>query len=357
MNRQPTMIFLHIFGCFVFLSLPLLFSPESLSIRSYLTNPPTQKDLVAYLVVLAAFYINFYALIPRFYFQGKYGFLLLLNIALFAGVFFLPSLLIRHPAAFPLPDLPDFPPTPGGNAPFHNGPVPFHPQRPSFLMDLTQHLFLFLLVVFFALMLKIRARWQQAEEEKKAAELSVLKARINPHFLFNTLNSIYALALEKSDEAPGAIVRLSEMMRYVLHEATKEWVPLEKEIAYLENYIGLQRTRFDGAVQPAFSVAGRPEGKKIAPLILIPFIENAFKHGVNAEENSEIRIEIVIGERELQLQVFNNKVTVKQPDPIPSGMGIENTRRRLNILYPGFHTLRIVDAPADFSVTLTLKGI
>ena len=347
MNRQTQSILLHITGCLVFLSLPLLFSPESLSLRSYLTNPPTQRDLVAYALFLGTFYGNFYGAIPRLYFRRKYALFGFFNLGCFALITFLPLLLRPHqppggppPPGPPLSGLPPHP----GNFP---GPPPF--------LDLNQHIPLFLLVVFLALLLKIRQRWKQTEKEKIQAELSYLKTQINPHFLFNTLNSIYALALEKSDLAPAAIVKLSEMMRYVLHETGKEEVTLEKEIAYITSYIELQQTRFDGSLRSVFTVTGRPEGKKIVPLLLIPFVENAFKYGVNAEEDSDIRIQIDIGADDLQLQVVNNKVTVRQPDPAHSGLGIGNTRRRLQILYPGKHSLQINDAKQDFSVSLILS--
>jgi len=215
------------------------------------------------------------------------------------------------------------------------------------------------------------------------ARLRHLTAQIEPNFLFNSLNSIYALAIEKSDQAPEAIVQLSEMMRYVLNETGKEWVPLEKEIGYIRSYIALQQTRFGSSIPLNFqirSAAGdsKPslpesisnslsetssnfpiespfEGLKVAPLILIPFIENAFKHGVNAEENSNIRILIDINGSSLHLLVVNNKVTVKQPVDSHSGLGIGNTKRRLQLLYPRDHVLDIRDNAHDFQVSLTLK--
>lgn len=355
MNRQTQSILLHITGCLVFLSMPLLFSPESLSLRSYLTNPPTQRDLVAYALILITFYGNFYGAIPRLYFRRKYALFGLFNLGCFALITFLPPLLRPHQPPGGPPPHSGYPLHPG-NFP---GPPPgthlLSPGGPPPFFDLTQHIPLFLLVVFLALLLKIRQRWKQTEEEKIQAELSHLKTQINPHFLFNTLNSIYALVLEKSDLAPAAIIKLSEMMRYVLHETGKEEIALEKEIAYITSYIELQQTRFDGSLRSVFTVTGRPEGKKIVPLLLIPFVENAFKYGVNAEENSDIRIQIDIQADKLQLQVINNKVTVRQPDPAHSGLGIGNTRRRLQILYPGKHSLQITDTKQDFSVSLILS--
>jgi len=250
---------------------------------------------------------------------------------------------------------------------FHEGPpgpsfnitdAPRPPLKPgggSFLMEISHHIFLFLVVVFFSLILRIGARWKQTEKEKLNTELSYLKAQINPHFLFNTLNSIYSLAIEKSDYTASAIVQLSGMMRYVLSESHNDFVPLEKEIIYLNNYIELQRIRFGNSIKLVFAVNGSAAFKKIAPLVLIPFVENAFKYGVNAEEDSDINIQVDIGEENLHLQVFNKKVRVLQATDDKSGLGIENTKKRLQLLYPDYHRLLIHDNENDYFISLTLQ--
>ncbi len=390
MTGRTQQTLLHFAGCVIFLALPFLFSPESLSLHSYLTNPPTQRDIIAYVLVLGAFYTNYYLLIPRFYFPRKYIRFILFNLLCFSLIAFLPGLLLHHPGDSyqqgPPPDgrsLHTSPPNAGSHegAPpdeFHAPPPDGRPDSPStftrppeppdagfpmrprpapHFRDLSEHFFLFLVVLFLALLLKIRDRWIRAEDEKLHAELAYLKAQINPHFLFNTLNSIYAMALAGSDQTPGAIVRLSSMMRYVLVEAGKEKVPLEQEITYLTDYTTLQQTRFQSSLQLDLTINGRPEGRSIVPLLLIPFVENAFKHGVNPEEPSAIGIRIDIADHELQLHVTNNKVTVHHPESGPGGLGIQNTRQRLQMLYPGKHTLIIEDQPRSFTVFLTLKGI
>ena len=414
MNRKTQQILLHLIGCVVFLSLPLLFSPESLSLHSYLTNPPTQRDIIAYMLVLGVFYSNFYLLIPRLYFRRKYAFYILTNILAFILIIEIPDLLIRQPDRRPFPKErgsfsqypqpgPDHPePSQPGQPQFNTSdpppteppqfdtsnprqpgppqfspsqsdptrpdmarpipprpdpsrPGPHHRNSPNFFRDLAQHLFIFLVVLFLALLLKIRNRLKQTEAEKLHAELAYLKAQVNPHFLFNTLNSIYSLALEKSDRTPDAIVKLSSLMRYVLLETSREKVPLEQELTYLSDYIQLQQTRFEGSSFVDFSISGQSEGKSIAPLLLIPFIENAFKHGVNPEEPSAILIRIDIMDDQLILLVTNKKLASPQPTPIPSGLGIQNTRLRLQLLYPARFILNIDDGTKDFSVSLTLK--
>lgn len=376
MKRRPALqILVHAIGCVVFLSLPLIFSPESLSLHSYLTNPPTQRDIIAYVLVLAAFYSNYYFLIPKFYFPRRYLPFSLVNLLIFALVIIMPVITIHFPDQQGFGPVQGFHPgqsfqpgqgihqgqsfQPGQG--FQPGQSFFHPPHPNafgrraFLMDITQHLLLFLLALSLALLLKVRDRWKRAEKEKLEAELSYLKAQVNPHFLFNTLNSIYALTLEHSDRASTAIVKLSSMMRYVLLDAGREKVALAQEITYLQDYIQLQQTRFEGSIDVDCTVTGVADDKYIVPLLLIPFVENAFKHGVSPEEPSVIRIHILILEEELQLQVVNNKVAIPQPIPIPSGLGISNTRQRLQYLYPRKHTLFIEDGTTQFSVSLTLK--
>jgi sensor histidine kinase YesM len=266
----------------VVLALPLLFSPETLTLRAYLTNPPTQRDLLFNALLIAVFYINYYGLIPKFYFGRRYFLFLIVNI----GSFFA----INYFSSFPNAPFP-----PGSPSPFaHQSPPPASDQSPSrdphqvpppgphhsFFMDISQHLFTLLVVIFLALLLKIRERLKQAEREKLQAELSYLRAQINPHFLFNILNGIYALTIERSDKAPDAVIKLSEMMRYILDESGKEMVSLEKELDYIRNYIALQESRFgptirldyhiDGIARSTASPSAPASPLKIAPLILIP---------------------------------------------------------------------------------------
>jgi len=145
------------------------------------------------------------------------------------------------------------------------------------------------------------------------------------------------------------------MMRFVISEANKDFVPLEKELTYIRSYIDLQQIRFGAAIAVQTEINGDPGGKKIAPLLIMPFIENAFKYGVNAEENSNILIRIEIIGQELNLQVKNNKVTLQQVVEESPGIGIVNTRNRLQLLYPGRHTLSIQEKEDEFNVVLVLK--
>ena len=215
----------------------------------------------------------------------------------------------------------------------------------------------FLLIFIISFLLRISQRLNDIGSQKLKAEVQYLKAQINPHFLFNTLNSLYALALEKSDAAPEAILKLSAMMRYIVTESDRDAVPLEEELGYIKNYISLQRLRMDDAVSLTFIISGKPAGKSISPMLLIPFIDNAFKYGVNPERESEISISVNIGDADLVLNVKNNKVYACLPDEEKSETGMENTRKRLEYLYPNKYRLHIVDTDTDYEVQLTLSVI
>ena len=363
MKGRIQQILIIIIGCLTFLSLPVLLAPDFPRSMNIVKSIPTQRTLIAYLLMIIFFFVNYFVLIPKFYFTKKYVLFIFCTILFFFAVAFIPRYIIPENNLLPAPEHENFsgqrPPPPNDQRPpfsqdgRRNPPPPYN--EPAISFNITQHLYIFVAVAFLSLMLSISNRWKQAEKEKLSVELSYLKAQINPHFLFNTLNSIYSLAIEKSDNTAEAVVKLSAMMRYVLSEAGNDFVPLEKEIAYMHNYIELQQIRFADSVKVSFTVDGKPLAKKIAPIILIPFVENAFKYGVNAEEDSSIKVAITITENGLQLFVMNNKVHVHQSDENKSGVGIENTKGRLRLLYPSRHSLEINDHINDFSVLLTLQ--
>lgn len=236
--------------------------------------------------------------------------------------------------------------------------VPEWPRPASrfFIFGRINHnIFLFLAVAFFSLSMRITKRWDITLKEKLNTELLYLRAQINPHFLFNTLNSIYSLALTRSELTADAIQKLSSMMRYVLTESAHDKVLLEKEIDYIKNYIDLQRLRFGKDVVLNYSIWGDAGNKEIAPLILISFIENAFKYGMNPAEDTMIKIVINMYEERLEMIVINNKVTIKIGDEQRSGVGIENTKSRLELLYPYSHELSISETEKQFTVNLSIK--
>ncbi|XZF12797.1 sensor histidine kinase [Chitinophagaceae bacterium MMS25-I14] len=350
-NRE---IIIHVICCIAFLTVPLYFEPGPDNHAGITFNSGTIRDLFGYFLTLVFFYLNYYLFIPGYFFKKRYVTFTLFTLVCFGLVTVLPVLLFHvtpeHHHFGPPHDMGHMPPQgPGGGA--DDGPG----NHSFFIGDISHNIWRFSVVFAVSLLLKINAQLKLTQKEKLNAELSYLKAQINPHFLFNTLNSIYVLAIEQSKNTADAILQLSGMMRYVISEANHDFVPLERELNYIRSYIKLQELRLGNTVQLFFEVTGSPIGKKITPLTLIPFIENAFKHGVNPEENSDIRIRIVIDERILRMDVVNNKVQVVQAEEEKSGLGIENTRGRLQVLYPGKHLLTIKDDAKEYSVSLILE--
>lgn len=343
MIKKKQNILIHILGSLIFLSLPILFSPDfnySHSIIDIFTSRPFQRPFAAACLLLTFFYANYYVFIPKLYVPKKYALFSVVILVSFLIVLFVPELFIIGKKMGP-----------PQHASHHPGPPPKKP----FGLLVNHNLFQFIGVFAFSLLLKVRERLKQTESEKTNAELSYLKAQINPHFLFNTLNSIYSLAILKSDKTAVAVVKLSDMMRYVLNDSNANFTDLEKEVNYIENYIELQRMRLTSNVKLEYTCEGNIFDKKIAPLVLIPFIENAFKHGVNSEEDSNIEIKIAVTETILNLMVKNKCVTSNTNTLNKSGLGIENTKQRLTLLYPGNHSLVISEIDNYFTVNLTLS--
>jgi sensor histidine kinase YesM len=194
------------------------------------------------------------------------------------------------------------------------------------------------------------------EKEKLVAQISSLQFQINPHFLFNTLNNIYATAIDTSPRTADMVDKLSEMMRYTMKETQNDFVPLVEEINYLNNFIELQKLRFERIIKFEYTVEGEFSELQIAPMLLIPFVENAFKHGVNSEQDSNIRINIKTTESELHFLVVNNKVNIQSGIKANSdGLGIENTKHRLVLIYPSKHLLTIKETEYDFTVSLHIN--
>ncbi len=308
------------------------------------------KDFITNCLMLAFFYLNYYLLIPKFFFKKNYPVYALFIVASFVLICTIPFGLRSN-------RMDRFPPRKEMLDHFDNGhrPLP-KPRGPDFLRENMYNLHLFSIVVLFSILLKVRLRLAQSEQANHHAEVVSLKEQINPHFLFNTLNGIYALAIrDKSTTTASALLKLSGLMRYVVTETSHELVDLEKEISYINDYIELQKLRLDKRVQLSYEVSGSLQGKKIAPLLLVPFIENAFKYGVNPDEDSSIKILIEIQDRELKMGVENNKVKVTLHSFESSGKGIENTKLRLALLYPSRHMLTIRDDEKHFNVQLTIQ--
>lgn len=203
-------------------------------------------------------------------------------------------------------------------------------------------------------------RFQQVFTDKLQAETAFLKTQINPHFLFNTLNNIYSLALRQSDDAPVIARQLKELSQYMLYDCTQDMVPLSGEVTFLHNYISLEQLRNkQDDIDIQLEVRGDTEGRQIAPLLLVNFIENAFKHGVKSGiDRAFVHINLLIMDRVLSMEVTNSRPPAPARDLAvkeAGGIGIKNVRRRLELLYPGKHRLKINQSKQRYSVHLNIE--
>ncbi|MEJ8801859.1 sensor histidine kinase [Pontibacter sp. H249] len=192
-------------------------------------------------------------------------------------------------------------------------------------------------------------------QEKTQAELAFLKTQINPHFLYNTLNYIYSLAYPVSDKLGNAVIKLSELMRYMLNESKDGKVELQKEVDYLHNYLAIYRLRFEDNFFVNFDIKGHVNGQRVATLVLIPFVENALKHGVVDDPEAPVQINLHLQNQDLYFEV-SNLINQHQKDHT-TGIGLANIRRRLELIYPGKYNLDIQDDGQQFKTVLKLQEV
>lgn len=196
-----------------------------------------------------------------------------------------------------------------------------------------------------------RYEWNTLAEEKTAFELSALKQQMQPHFFFNTLNGIYGLSIKESPETPAYILKLASMMRYVLYESNGDKVSLAKEIEHLSNYCQMQQLRLSTNNKVDLKITGDIAAQQIAPFILIPFIENNFKHGISASKETTMAIAIHITTDTLHFTSANTIVSHTKH----AGVGVKNVKRRLELIYPNLHTLAIHQQAQQFIVQLSVN--
>jgi two-component system, LytTR family, sensor histidine kinase AlgZ len=211
-------------------------------------------------------------------------------------------------------------------------------------------------IALFKHWLKKQQEWLQAEKEKVTAELELLKAQVHPHFLFNTLNNIYSSSLTKSPQTPGLILKLSSLLSYMLYDCKAEQVLLEKEIEVMKDYVDLERERYGNQIEISWNIEGDIEDKYIAPLLLLPFLENAFKHGTSEQlEKPWLSFDLALKQNSMKCKVANSK---NEFVPISKrGIGVENVKKRLAFLYPNKHELKINDEGDFFVVSLLVELI
>jgi hypothetical protein len=381
MKLNVPVILVHFIGWILFLSLPVLF------FTGYNNGDGIGRFLFsgAYWLYFAfycsLFYLHTFVLLPKLYFAGRKIWYALILIALFFLTLTLRPfdlLTFKRRGFGEMPPneqkmfrernpLAPVPVNPGEMRPPSLNPQNVQPPPPNgFGQRRGQHvdivsLFLYFLIIALSLALEISRRLAKAEQklivtesEKARAELSFLKAQINPHFLFNTLNNIYSLSLLKNEKTPDAIMKLSNIMRYVTDDVHEDFVPLKEELDCIEDYIYLQQLRLGKNVQLCFKITGDSEDKEIAPLLIMTFIENVFKHGVSNRETSVLKIHLAVEDRQLVFTT-HNKIFSSTEQLEREGQGIENAMKRLQLLYPDKHTLQIENADGCYDVKLTLQ--
>ena len=201
-----------------------------------------------------------------------------------------------------------------------------------------------------------RLEFKEINEKQLQTELTLLKSQVNPHFFFNTLNNLYSLSLQKSDEVPDVVLKLSDLMRYVLECGKKQKVSLSKEVEHIKSYISLEKLRYSRNFEIKFETDGNISKKTIAPMLLIPFVENAFKHGMFSKaKNSFLHISLKVVMNRLIFSVVNSKPENSlENNSNSTGTGLENVKRRLQLLYPERHDLEIIDTKDKYKIKLNI---
>jgi two-component system, LytTR family, sensor kinase len=350
------------------------------------------REIVDNLFLIGVFYLNFYVLIPRFftlkkivYYLSGVIFMLVFIIMqqaftdyLFWKTYAAQKTVASREASFAPPPLfsryhaqedPDIIKQGRGIDFREKPPIAFEEASanrvPSFLDYILfpeifrKSVFAALLMLFMSGFIKIAQEWFKSEQQREAlkvenlnAELKFLKSQINPHFLFNCLNTIYSLAHKHSAQTEHAIVKLSTIMRYMIYESNEDKVQLQQELQYLEDYIDIQRLRMPDDIVVDYAVQGNPVGLRIEPMLLVPFVENAFKHGISYAEPSFIAIAVAIEKNQVRLVVENS--LFRQRVAEKGGIGLQNVRKRLELLYTEDHELEITEAENQFIVDLKI---
>ncbi len=344
--RKLFPIILHVLLWGVLIGVPKFFMPAGFKIS-------IKNELLLWVPIVLFFYINYFLLIPFLLTRKKIS-LYAVSIVAILGI----NLTIGALSPAPLP--------PGLQMKtVQSVPTEIHKYKAGMdfpfrgLRNLTS-CFLFLAI---GTSIRVTEQWysddkkrKETENQKLIAELSFLKSQINPHFFFNTLNSIYSLAIRKSDKTPEALIKLSELMRFLIYDSEKEFVPLKRELDYIKNYVELQKLRLMTNVSVEYQIEGNYQDQEVEPLLLLPFIENAFKHGIDSVKKCHISILVRICDSTLTLVVENPVVkNVKTLQVNSGGLGLVNSRKRLDLLYGPNHQLNITQNNGFYRIELQLN--
>lgn len=333
-------LLLHIAFWVLLFSLPSLLRPEHETGSNSRPRPDSTHFFYQYLVNcfswICLFYVNSYILIPKLIYKKKYLEYTLSLIPVFIVLFLLNWLsfkLLLPQHTFRI----------GGFVFFYIFPC-------LFILTCS------MTYIMFRDRLRSERRAKEKETENLKTELAFLRSQVSPHFMFNVLNNMVSLARKKSEQLEPSLIKLSSLLRYMLYETDEEKVLLEREVEYLQSYIDLQKQRFGSKVKVNLCIEEFDKSYLIEPMLLIPFVENAFKHGTGLLPNAEINIELKAKKNLLQFMVSNyyDSSTQEIKDKT-SGIGLQNVRRRLNLLYGNEHALLITNKENRFSVSLQLN--
>lgn len=301
-------------------------------------------------IKIIATYVLVYYQIPRFVQQKKYfQFILsfLLSLYVFAVIYRINNVYIAEPWA--------------GDVDYQESVWEIMSSVPFTSISYFIRVYFFSIVFLFIKMVKNRAEEKNQldvlQKEKALTELNFLKAQIHPHFLFNTLNNLYALTLQKSDKAPEVVEKLSEMLDYMLYQGNEDKVPIQKEIDLIQNFIDLEMLRYGDRLDLSFEQEVENESAEISPLVLLSIVENAFKHGVSgALERPMIDIKLEVKDQRLYVRVFNSKPPIAQTDQLnyKGGIGAKNIQRQLELIYPGRYSWQVEEKEESYEVQLSI---
>ena len=348
-KNLPTVL-IHLFIWLALFSLPLLFRPHfgpdhnSGPLPLHVPIPIWMNNL--YMVI--AFYINLLVLMPRFFNKKRWGYYVIFTCLFLVGSLFIHSVAREVDQFF------------GQNMMHEMGKM----HKPPKGFEFRQFSFIFMSALVWAismvyyLFIKLQESLQHADKVHATAlqsELSFLKAQVNPHFLFNTLNNIYVLTLKKSDDAPLAVMKLSNLMRKMTNDSGVDFVPFKEEESFIKDYIELQKLRLTGKTHVRYEIEGDYQSLSIAPRILIPFIDNAFKYGVSNRFESEIKIRFEFIRNSMFFTIQNAIHPNGGESLESSGVGLENTKRRLALLYENKYILKITKTPEIYNVLLKIE--
>ncbi len=372
----------HVAGWLLFQCLPLVFIlsfSRATNIYNIISSPEYWEFCLYF---IALFYVHSYILAPYLFTKKRWAWYASIMLLLLISVFYLRPFerVLRHAQPGPTmesrQELPrdEMRPPPGGpgsppgdmgremRGPDRRPPDggPRHGPGRNHTPDIIS-IFLFIITLCLSAAIDVTRRLQlteqraaRAEADKANAELSFLKAQINPHFLFNTLNNIYSMVITNNEHTADSLLKLSNILRYVIDESKEDYVSLQSEVDCISDYIDLQKLRLGKKVSLEYIVTGNLENKKIAPLILMTFIENVFKYGISNHEDAVLAIHLEANPENIHFYSQNTLFVVPRKAE-RTGIGINNTEKRLTHLYPGKHRLSITRENGLFMVDLLLQ--